>query len=253
MKKNVVDLTGILIVISLTACSNKSADAERITQSAQIKQEATGVEQEAENMTDDLPKQQSKISQSEATMTEKNNQDKAMELYVKVLQDYVSAGKTDFTVSFIDLDDDNIREMVVFFGEAQTDGGHLFTIKDAEVIPVLSEGSDCFGQYGGFTYREKGNIFVTEMESIAENQISNQIVYYTMENGNAICKDVTQSVTQFDGDESTFYVNDIEVESGKFNSIAENYGLSEMSTVSYAEGVPVVNGQMDMLYDAYNK
>jgi len=286
LKKNVVGLIGILIVMSLTACSNKSADSERIN--VQIKQEAAGVEQEIENMADDLPKQQSEISQSETTVIENNNQDKAkveqetenmvddlpkqqgeisqsettmiendnqdktIELYVNVLQNYLSAGKTDFTVSFIDLDDDNTREMVVFFGESQTDGGYLFTIKDAEAIHVLSEGSDCFGQYGGFTYKEKGNIFVTENESVSEDQISNQIVYYTMKNGNAICKDVTQSITQFDSDDIKFYVNDIEVESEKFNSIAENYGLLEMSTVSYSDGVPVVNGQMDMVYNAYN-
>ena len=53
--------------------------------------------------------------------------------------------------------------------------------------------------------------------------------------------------------ESKFYVNDTEVESEKFNSIAENYGLSEMLTVSCSDGVRVTNGQMDMIYNAYDK
>ena len=34
-----------------------------------------------------------------------------------------------------------------------------------------------------------------------------------MENGNAVCKDITQSITQLDSDESRFYVNDAEAES----------------------------------------
>lgn len=246
MKKNVVSLIGILVVISLAACSNKLKAPEGDTQNVQTKQEPTKVEQETETMTDDLPKQ-GEISQSETTVIENSNQDKAIELYVNVLRNYISVGKTNFTVSFIDLDDDSTREMVVFFGESQADGGYLFTIKNEEAIQVLSEGGDCFGQYGEFTYKEKGNVFVTENESVTGAQISNQIFYYTMENGNAICKDVTQSITQFDSDESKFYVNDTEVKSEKFNSIAENYGLLEMSTVSYSDGVPVMNEQMDMV------
>lgn len=47
-------------------------------------------------------------------------------------------------------------------------------------------------------------------------------------------------------------VNDTEVESEKFNSIAENYGLLEMSTVSYSGGIRVVSEQMDKVYNAYS-
>ncbi len=185
-------------------------------------------------------------------MIESHNQDKVIELYVNILRDYISAGKTDFAVSFIDLDDDSTREMIVFFGESQEDGGYLFTIENEEAIQVVAEGNDSFGQYGGFTYREKGNVFVTENEQITEIQISNQIFYYAMESGKAVCKDVTQSITQFESDESKFYVNGTEVGSEKFNGIAENYGLLEMSTVSYSDGIRVMNEQMDMVYNAYN-
>jgi hypothetical protein len=73
-----------------------------------------------------------------------------------------------------------------------------------------------------------------------------------MEDGKAVCKDVTQSITQFDSDESKFYVNDTEVEEEKFNSIAEDYVMSEMSTVSYAGGVRATSDQMDAVYHAYN-
>ncbi len=226
MRKNIVGLTGILMIMSLTACGNEPEDLEGITQNAQTEQETT--------------------------MIEGYNQDTVIELYVNVLRDYISAGKTDFTVSFIDLDDDSTKEMVVFFGESQADGGYLFTIENEEAIQVVAEGSNFFGQYGGFTYKEKGNVFVTENESTTETQISNQIFYYTMESGKAVCKDVTQSITQFESDKSKFYVNDTEVESEKFNGIAENYGLLEMSTVSYPDGVHVLNEQMDMVYNAYN-
>lgn len=252
MKKNVVGLIGILIVMSLTACNNKPENSKGTTQNVQTEQKATGIAQEIETMTDDFPKQQGEISQSETTVIESHNQDKAIELYVNVLRNYISTGKTDLAVSFIDLDDDSTREMVVFFGESQTDGGYLFTIKNEEAIQVVAEDDDFFGQYGAFTYKEKGNVFITENESVTETQISNQIFYYAMENGKAVCKDVTQSITQFDSDESKFCVNDTEVESEKFNSIAENYGLLEMSTVSYSDSVRVMNDQMDMIYNAYN-
>lgn len=213
------------IVMSLTACSNK----------------------------DDLPKGQSEKIQSEATAIENRNEDKAIELYVNVLRNYISAGKTDFSVSFIDLDDDGPREMVVFFGESHTDGGYLFTIKDGEAIQVAAGDNSFFGQYGGgFTYKEKGNVFAAEYESVAVTQISYRISYYAMENGKAVCKDTIQSITQFDSDESKFYVNDMEVDSEKFYSIEENYGLLEMTTVSYSDGVRVMNEQMDMVYKAYN-
>jgi hypothetical protein len=179
-------------------------------------------------------------------------QNKAAELYVNVLQNYISEGKTNFTVSFIRLDDDSTKEMVVFFGDSKADGGYLFTIENEEVIQVVAEGRDFFGQYGGFTYKAGENIFVTEDEAVTDAQISNQISYYTMEDGKAVCKDVTQSITQFDSDESKFYVNDTEVEEEKFNSIAEDYVMSEMSTVSYAGGVRATSDQMDAVYHAYN-
>lgn len=253
MKKSVASLMSILVVMSLIACSNTQGASEGAAQNVQIEQEAAEVEQKTATMADDLPKQQSGISQSETTVIEDCNQNKAIELYVNVLRNYISVGKTDFTISFIDLDDDSTREMVVSFGESQADGGYLFTIQDGEAVQVLSKGDDCFGQYGGFTYKEKGNVFVAENETVTDRQISNQIFYYTMENGNAVCKDVTQSITQFDSDESKFYINETEVEGEKLNRLAENYGLSEMSTASYSNGVPVMNEQMDMVYQAYHK
>lgn len=38
----------------------------------------------------------------------------------------------------------------------------------------------------------------------------------------------------------------------KFNNIAENYWLLEMSAISYTDGVHVMNEQMDMVYNTYN-
>ncbi len=229
LRKNVIGLIGILIIISLTACGNKPEASKEDTQNVQTDLETARPMQETEIMAVDLP----------------------IELYVNVLRNYISAGKTDFAVSFIDLDDDSIREMVVFFGESPADGGCLFTIKNREAIQVVAEDSGFFGEYGTFTYKEKGNVFVTENESVTEAQISSQIFYYALENGKAVCKDMTQSITQFDSGESRFYINDTEVENEKFNSIAENYGLLEMSTVSYTDGVRVMNEQMNMVYDAY--
>ncbi len=249
--KKVVGLTGILAVVSLTACSNQPEAPESAAQNVQTDQESAEADQET--VTDDLSKQQGEISQPETMAIESGSQDKAIELYVNVLQNYLSEGKTDFAVSFIDLDDDSTREMVVFFGESQADGGYLFTIKNGEAVQVVAEGSDFFGQYGGFAYKEKGNIFVAENESVTESQTSTQVFYYAMENGKAVCKDVTQSITQFDSDESRFYVNDLEVDSEELNRIAEKYGLSEMSAVGYSDGVRVRNEQMDMVYNAYHK
>lgn len=240
------------MVMSLTACSNKPEASVGDIQNVQTEQETAEVKQETETMADDLSMQQDEKSQTETTVTESSNQDKAIELYVNVLRNYISAGKTDFAVSFIDLDDDSTREMVVFFGESQADGGCLFTIKNEEAVQIVAEGTDSFGQYGGFTYKEKGNVFITENESVTDTQISNQIFYYAIENGKAVCKDMTESITQFDSNESKFYVNDTEVESEKINSIEESYGLLEMSTVSYSQGVRVMNEQMEAVYNAYN-
>lgn len=250
--KKVFGLISILLVVLLIACGNKEDVSEVTIQNAQTEQEFTEVELETESVTDSISKQQDETSQSEIVATENDNKDEAIELYINVLQNYISMGKTDFSVSFINLDDDSTKEMVVFFGESQADGGVLFTIKNGDTIQVVAEGTDSFGQYGAFTYKEKGNVFVTENESVTETQISNQIFYYVMENGKAICKDMTQSITQFDSDESEFYVNDTEVESEEFNSIEKNYGLLEMSTVSYADGVRVMNEKMDMVYNAYD-
>ena len=55
-----------------------------------LTQKATGIAQEIETMTDDLPKQQGEIKQSETTIIEKHNQDKTIELYVNVLQNYIN-------------------------------------------------------------------------------------------------------------------------------------------------------------------
>lgn len=252
MKKKILGLISVLFVVSLTGCDKNLDDSEMLTQNVQTEQEYAEVELETESVTDDISKKQDEISQSEIAVTESHNKDEAIELYVNVLRDYISMGKKDFTVSFIDLDDDSTREMVVLFGESQTDGAVLFTIRNGEAIQVVAEGTDSFGQYGGFTYKEKGNVFVTEYESVTATQISSQIFYYAMEDGKAICKDMTENITQFDSDESEFYVNDAEVETEKFNKIAENYGLLEMKTISYSDGICVTSEQMDMVYDAYN-
>lgn len=161
-------------------------------------------------------------------------------------------GKNDFTVSFIDLDDDDTRDLVVFFGESQADGAFLFTIKNEKAVQIVAEGEDSFGQYGGFTYKDKENIFVSENESVTANQISDEMIYYEMEEGKAIRKDITKSIMQFDSDESHFYVNDAEVGDAELNNIEEKYGLLKMTTVSYSDGVHVMNGQMDEVYKAYN-
>ena len=234
-RKNIIGMIAILAVISFTACSKTGASKGNI-QNMQTEQATAELEPE-----------------TEATAIENLDPDNPIELYINVLQDYIAASKTNFTVSFIDLNDDSTKEMVVFFGEAHSDGGYLFTIENGEAIPVLSDdGVGWFGQYGGFTYREKENIFASEWESAASGQGFYQISYYTMENGNAIRKDVAQIITQFDSGENKFYINDTEVENETYNRIIENYGLSEMSTVSYSDGIPVINGQMDTVYDAYN-
>lgn len=233
--KKFINLIGILAVMSLTvmslaACSNKSEASKGSMPNVLPEQESAEVKQETETV----------------------EEGKAIELYINVLRNYISEGKTDFSVSFIDLDDDSTREMIVFFGEAHIDGGYLFTIKNDEAIQIVSEGDDNFGEYGGFTYKEKGNVFVAEHVAVADTQISHQICYYTMENGRAVCKDMTESITQIDSDERKFYVNGTEVDSEKFNRIEEKYGLLEMSTVSYSSGVHVVDEQMDMVYSAYH-
>ena len=252
MKKNVLVLVSVALILSLTACGNKPKVSEMTTQEIQTEQEATKFNLETETLVEDMPKQQEETSQLESVVSERRNQDGTVDLYVNVLRDYISEGKTDFTVVFIDINNDSIREMAVFFGESQMDGASLFTIRNEEVVQVVAKEMDSFGQYGGFTYKEKGNVFVTEYESVTETQISSQIFYYALEDGKAICKDVTQSMTQFDSDKSEFFVNDTKVEKEEFNSIEESYGLLEMSTVSYSDGVRVVNGQMDMIYNAYD-
>lgn len=252
MKKNIFGIVSIMFILSLTACGNKPKLSEMTAQETQTEQETIDYNLETETVEEDVQKQQEETSQSENVVSESCNQDGTVDLYVKVLRDYISEGKTNFSVVFIDINDDSTREMAVFFGESQMDGASLFTVRNKEVIQVVSERMDSFGQYGGFTYKEKGNVFVTEYESITETQISSQIFYYTMEDGKAICEDMTQSITQFDSDESAFFVNDTKVGKEEFNSIEEGYGLLEMSTVSYSDGVRVINEQMDMIYNAYN-
>lgn len=252
MKKRVLGLVGVLLIVSLTACGNKPKVSEMTTQETQTEQEAMELNLETETVAEDISKQQEGTGQLEIEVSESHNQDETVDLYVNVLRDYISEGKTDFTVVFIDINDDSTREMAVFFGESQTDGAFLFTIRNEEVIQVVAEGMDSFGQYGGFTYKEKGNVFVAEYESVTATQISSQTFYYAMEDGKAICQDMTQSITQFDSEESEFFVNDTKVENEEFNSIEESYGLLEMSTVSYSDGVRVMNDQMDMVYNAYD-
>lgn len=86
MKKNVVSLTGVLVAMSLAACSNKPEVSEGAAKNVRTEQKATEVEQETETMADDLPEQQDEISQSETIVIENCNQDKAIELYVNVLR-----------------------------------------------------------------------------------------------------------------------------------------------------------------------
>lgn len=183
---------------------------------------------------------------------DKTDEKSQVDLYVDVLQTYLSEGKTDFSVLFINVNDDDIKEMVVILGDTEMDGGYLYTIKDGEAVQLSAQDQDYFGQYGGFTYLEKGNVFIHEFESITDSQISNSTAYYSMENGEVVCKDTTESVSGFDSDESTYYVNGQQVESKEFDSIEEKYCLSSMSTVKYSEGICVVDNQMDEIYKAYD-
>lgn len=252
MKKKVLNFVSILIVMLLTGCGSNPKGTELTTQNVWTEHESIDYEQNTEIVKDDKSSQQKETSQVESSVTEENIQDKDIELYVNVLRNYVREDKNNFSVSFIDLDNDDTREMVVFFGENQADGAFLFTIKNGKAVQIVAEGKDSFGQYGGFTYKDKGNIFVSENESVTANQICDEIIYYEMKEGKAICKDITKIITQFDSDESLFYVNDAEVGDAEFNNIEEKYGLLKMSTVSYSDGVHVMNGQMDNVYKAYN-
>ncbi len=231
MKKKVLNFISILIVMLFIGCGSNPKGTELTTQNVWTEHEIIDYEQNTEIVKDDKLSQQKETSQLESSVTE---------------------GKNDFTVSFIDLDDDDTRDLVVFFGESQADGAFLFTIKNEKAVQIVAEGEDSFGQYGGFTYKDKGNIFVSENESVTANQISDEMIYYEMEEGKAIRKDITKSIMQFDSDESHFYVNDAEVGDAELNNIEEKYGLLKMTTVSYSDGVHVMNGQMDEVYKAYN-
>ena len=103
-----------MLILSLTACGNKPKVSEMPTQETQIEQETTELNLETETVAEDIPKQQEKMSQPEDAVSENHNQDKAVDLYVNVLRDYISEGKTDFTVVFIDINDDSTKEMAVF-------------------------------------------------------------------------------------------------------------------------------------------
>lgn len=250
--KKILSLVSALLILSLTACGNNQKVSELSTQEVQKEQDVIEPNLETEPVAENIQKQQEETKPSESVISEKHNQDATVDLYVNVLRNYISEGKTDFSVSFIDINDDSTKEMVVFFGESQMDGASIFTVRNEEVVQVVAEGIDSFGQYGGFTYKEKGNVFIAEYEFATETQISSQIFYYVLEDGKAICENKTQSTAQFDSDESEFFVNDTKVEKEEFYSIEENYGLLEMTTVSYSDGVRVINGQMDMVYNAYD-
>lgn len=77
LKKNIVGLIGILIVMSLAACSNKNKPeaSEGAAQNVQTEQETAEVRQETEIVADDLPRQQGGISQPETAGSESHNQD----------------------------------------------------------------------------------------------------------------------------------------------------------------------------------
>lgn len=220
---------------------------------------ACGKEDKKKDITKlETSKQQSTVYEQEQTTDEtevniENGKDEKsqVDLYVNVIQTYLLEGKTDFSVAFIHLNDDDIKEMVIILGDTQMDGGYLYTIKDGEAIQISAQNQEYFGQYGGFSYLKKGNIFITENESVTDSQISHSILYYSMENGEAICKDATESVTVFDNDTSTCYVNEKQVESTEYDSIAEKYGLTAMSTVKYSEGIHVADNHMEEIYEAY--
>lgn len=188
MKKKVLNLISILIVMLFIGCGSNPKGTELTTQNLWTEHEIIDYEQNTEIVKDDKLSQQKETSQLESSVTEENIQDKDIELYVNILRNYVLEGKNDFTVSFIDLDDDDTRDLVVFFGESQADGAFLFTIKNEKAVQIVAEGEDSFGQYGGFTYKDKGNIFVSENESVTTNQISDEIIYYEMEEGKQSAK-----------------------------------------------------------------
>lgn len=115
MKKNIFGIVSIMFILSLTACGNKPKLSEMTAQETQTEQETIDYNLETETMEEDVQKQQEETSQSENVVSESCNQDGTVDLYVKVLRDYISEGKTNFSVVFIDINDDSTREMAVFF------------------------------------------------------------------------------------------------------------------------------------------
>ncbi|WP_054738853.1 hypothetical protein [Cellulosilyticum ruminicola] len=189
--------------------------------------------------------------QNIATLETSQEQNTA-DLYVGVLQNYLSEGKKVFSVAFINLNEDDIKEMVVIFGDTQMDGEYLYTIKDGKAIQVVAQNQEHFGQYGGFSYLEKGNIFITENESTTDSQITHTIAYYSMENGKAICEDEVKSVTSFDSDQPIYYINEKQATNAQYDNIAEKYSLTDMSTIKYSEAIHITDTHMEKIYKAYN-
>lgn len=181
----------------------------------------------------------------------KKDENSEVECYVNVIESYLLDGKTDFSVSFIHLNDDDIKEMVIIFSDTQMDGGYVYTIKDGKAVPILAQDAEFFGQNGGFSYLESGNLFITENESVTDSQIAHTVTYYSMDNGEAICKDVTESVTIFDNDMTSYYINGKQVESIEFDDIEKKNGLLDMSTVTYQDGIRITDNSMEKVYKAY--
>lgn len=140
MKKKVLNFVSILIVMLLTGCGSNPKGTELTTQNVWTEHESIDYEQNTEIVKDDKSSQQKETSQVESSVTEENIQDKDIELYVNVLRNYVREDKNNFSVSFIDLDNDDTREMVVSFGENQADGAFFVHNKKWE------SGSDCSGR-----------------------------------------------------------------------------------------------------------
>lgn len=112
--KKILSLVGALLILSLTACGNNQKVSDMSTQEIQKEQDATEPNLETESVAENIQVQQEETKQLENVASENHNQDAAVDLYVNVLRDYISEGKTDFTVSFIDINDDSTKEMIVF-------------------------------------------------------------------------------------------------------------------------------------------
>ena len=109
-----------------------------------------------------------------------------LDAYYEVLAEHLEEKADDFGAELIYIDEDDVYELAIIDGDAESQGAYLYTCVDGKAFSLVNDDFPFFGSYGEFSYTEKGNYFSYDLSSSNTDGGHYMFFAFSIEDGKAV-------------------------------------------------------------------